>query len=371
MLKVDISDSGIGLSKEQIARLFQPFTQAEESTTRKFGGTGLGLTISQQLAKLLGGKIVVQSQLNQGSTFSLRVDMGPAGVTRMISDFSQVSTTANTASGDWQEIPLRGRILLAEDGRDNQRLISSHLRASGAQVVIAENGKLALDLVARETFDLILMDMQMPVMDGYTATAAIRAGGFTVPIIALTAFAMAEDRSKCTTSGCTDYLSKPIDRKLLLTTVQQYMNPSTSARSSKEDLQGSNSVQPAGDTITSSLLNYPGMKDIILEFVEGLPTQVQTIHDCIERNDLQELCRVIHQLRGAGGGYGFDQVTEPATRAEHSIRTQCSLDAIKAEVDSLIKIIERIDGFDARSDNPGTTSGTEVHHGTVSGLHRR
>jgi len=124
-------------------------------------------------------------------------------------------------------IVLRGRILLAEDGRDNQRLLCAHLHDCGAELVVAENGQIAVDLVAKSPFNLILMDMQMPVMDGYAAAAEMRRRGSTAPIIALTANAMAEDRKRSMASGCTDYLTKPIDREILLKTVRKYLDGAT------------------------------------------------------------------------------------------------------------------------------------------------
>jgi HPt (histidine-containing phosphotransfer) domain-containing protein len=172
------------------------------------------------------------------------------------------------------------------------------------------------------------------VMDGYTATAALREQGFTLPIIALTAYAMAEDRKKCMASGCTDYLSKPIDRELLLKTVSQHLTEIAPA--SVTDSPG----------IRSRLRGFPGMNPIIIEFVAGLPDRVRQLTDCLQRKDLDGLGHIVHQLRGAGGSYGFDDVTAPATQAEESIRNGESMEAITREVDSLVAIVRRIDGFD-------------------------
>jgi CheY-like chemotaxis protein len=141
----------------------------------------------------------------------------------MLSDSVETRVPSAAKGDSWQNIRLHGRILLAEDGRDNQRLLSMHLRACGARVVIAENGLIAVDLAMKSSFDLILMDMQMPVMDGYVAAAELRRRGFTAAIIALTAFAKAQERMKCVGSGCTDCLSKPIDRNILLKTLGQYL----------------------------------------------------------------------------------------------------------------------------------------------------
>src|SRR6202021_1372621 len=225
-LRVDVSDCGIGMNAEQIDRLFRPFAQADGSITRKFGGTGLGLTISRQLARLLGGDIDVKSTFGVGSTFTLRVEGGSFAGVEMLTELTESKLPPVTPVDKWKNVPLHGRILLVEDGLDNQRLLATHLRTCGAEVVLAENGQIAIDLVAKDPFDLILMDMQMPIMDGYTATAELRRTGCQMAIIALTAYAMAEDREKCAAAGCTDYLSKPIDRSVLLNAVSKYLKKS-------------------------------------------------------------------------------------------------------------------------------------------------
>jgi len=228
-LRFDVSDTGIGMSDEQIGKLFQPFTQVDSSSTRKFGGTGLGLTISKRLVEALGGKVQVRSVPGEGSTFSVTIDPGPLdGVplvwkTVPIAPLSPVVPSV-AASPTAPPVGLRGRVLLAEDGEDNQRLFTFLLRKAGAEVTAVENGQLALDAAvaaanAGRPFDVVLMDMQMPVMDGYTATRLLRERGFTQPIVALTAHAMSDDRGKCTEAGCNDYVRKPIERQTLLDAV--------------------------------------------------------------------------------------------------------------------------------------------------------
>jgi signal transduction histidine kinase/FixJ family two-component response regulator len=228
-LRIEIVDHGIGMTKDQIARLFVPFTQADTSTTRQFGGTGLGLTICKRLALLLGGDIHVVSAPGKGSTFAVTVAAGSLEGVRMLDRPTESEGVARKAArpADVQLGPLNCRVLLAEDGPDNQRLISFVLRKAGAEVTVAENGQLAVELAeaARDggtPFDLVLMDMQMPVLDGYDATRTLRAKGFTTPVIALTAHAMAGDREKCLAAGCDDYTTKPIDRKQLLEMVARW-----------------------------------------------------------------------------------------------------------------------------------------------------
>ncbi len=233
-LRIDVIDTGMGMSQEQAAKLFQPFTQADSSTARKFGGTGLGLTISKRLAKMLGGDISIKSSPGQGSTFSLTVATGPLDGTPMLENVMEavVENRQKTRAAVVPKVELDCHILLAEDGPDNQRLISFVLKKAGARVTIAKNGQVALDKAlaagaAGEPFEIILMDMQMPVMDGYTATGKLRKADYSGTIIALTADAMAEDGEKCRLAGCDDYLTKPINGELFLSTIAAYASTAT------------------------------------------------------------------------------------------------------------------------------------------------
>ncbi|HNQ23109.1 MAG TPA: PocR ligand-binding domain-containing protein [Phycisphaerae bacterium] len=236
VLQFDVVDTGVGMTQEQARKLFQPFTQADASTTRRFGGTGLGLAISKRFAEMLGGDIaVVQTAEGLGTHMRVTVATGPLqGVRRVSHAASEAAATSSPAppparSADAQE--LKGyRILLAEDGPDNRRLLSYFLSKAGAEVTLAENGRLAVDAVlaaeqAGTPYDAILMDMQMPVLDGYSATELLRRHGHGEPIIALTAHAMAADRDKCLHAGCTDYVSKPVDRDQLIRTIAAHLRP--------------------------------------------------------------------------------------------------------------------------------------------------
>jgi signal transduction histidine kinase/ActR/RegA family two-component response regulator len=228
-LRVDVIDRGIGMTPDQIRDLFSPFTQADTSTTRRFGGTGLGLTISKRLATLLGGAIVAESKPNRGSVFSVTVDTGPLDRVQMLERLTEAELERQEPSGSRAPVederpPLRLaglRLLLAEDGPDNQLLISYMLRQAGASVEIAENGRIACDMAlsawrGAAPFDVILMDMQMPEMDGYGASSLLRSEGYPGPIIALTAHAMTADREKCLSAGCNEYMAKPIDRASMI-----------------------------------------------------------------------------------------------------------------------------------------------------------
>ncbi|PHR95336.1 MAG: hypothetical protein COA78_30355 [Blastopirellula sp.] len=230
-LKIDVIDSGIGIAQDRIQQVFQPFTQADSSTTRQFGGTGLGLTISKRLANLLGGDISLTSTVGQGSTFSITIATGSLeGVQLVENQLNPVPQNIRTDRPATCDLPtsLYGyRILLAEDGVDNQRLIKFILSKAGAEVTIAENGKIAFEKANKaqaenRPFDVILMDMQMPIVDGYESTQRLRNQGYTGPIIALTAHAMSGDREKCLQAGCDDFLTKPIDRNKIIGLVHQY-----------------------------------------------------------------------------------------------------------------------------------------------------
>jgi signal transduction histidine kinase len=224
-LRVAVSDTGVGLTPTEQGRLFRPFSQADSSTTRRFGGTGLGLSISQRLATLLGGAITVQSSAGQGSTFtvSLRLETPPDVATVAA---GPIHLTAPEPDVVAPPRGLGGRVLVVEDVAVNRRLMAILLEALGATVTAANDGADAVErALAGDAFDLILMDMQMPVLDGYDATAALRRAGYAGPIVALTAHAMADDRARCLRVGCDDYLTKPIDRGALAAVVHRYLRP--------------------------------------------------------------------------------------------------------------------------------------------------
>ncbi|HMB96000.1 MAG TPA: ATP-binding protein [Tepidisphaeraceae bacterium] len=230
-LRVAVTDSGIGMTNEHVERLFRPFEQADTSTTRKHGGTGLGLSISRRLAELLDGNITVTSELSRGSTFLLNIDVGPL---RDVPMRSEKHFAPQPVSQQAAPTHLSARILLVEDGADNRKLIAHYLKSANVEVVTAENGvqgveKCLAALSDGKPFDIVLMDMQMPIMDGYNATATLRQRNYAGPIIALTAHAMPEDRQRCLDAGCSDYLTKPIPRQQLLQTCSQWMTQTRSA----------------------------------------------------------------------------------------------------------------------------------------------
>jgi CheY-like chemotaxis protein len=225
LLCVDVIDTGIGVTDAQRERLFSAFSQADASTSRLFGGTGLGLVISRRLAQLLGGDLHLASSGPNGSTFRVSISTGSLAGATMVESLEQIPAAAPSRRVPAAQVgpgPLAGRrILLAEDGPDNQRLIGFVLTKAGANVEIAGDGAVAVtkvmeSLASARPYDLVILDMQMPVLDGYGAARELRSRGVALPILALTAHAMEGDRSACIEAGCDEYETKPIDRPRLI-----------------------------------------------------------------------------------------------------------------------------------------------------------
>jgi signal transduction histidine kinase/CheY-like chemotaxis protein len=232
-----VRDTGIGMTPEQIVNLFTPFTQADASTTRRFGGTGLGLSISRSLAELMGGTLVVKSTPGAGSAFTFTLPTGRLDGVKLGDALRLPDSTPQTTPGTSAQPPADqraelcgSRILLVEDGQDNSRLIRWMLERAGAQVRVASDGRQAVNQLTGadgNKIDLVLMDMQMPVMDGYEATGTLRKLGWSKPIIALTAHSLSEDRQKCLDVGCDDFATKPVDRAALIQTCAAWLARST------------------------------------------------------------------------------------------------------------------------------------------------
>ncbi|MBI1361957.1 MAG: response regulator [Alphaproteobacteria bacterium] len=249
LLELVVSDTGIGMSEEQIARLFSDFTQADESTTRRFGGTGLGLSISRKLARLMGGDLSVESRIGVGSTFRLTIavselEAGDAALT-------PVSDSAGPQPREW----VGRRVLVTDDNAINRKVVQMFLKPLGVSVVEAENGEQALERLAAEPFDIVLMDVHMPVMDGREAVARMRASDAPwgrTPVIALTADAMDGDREKYLSAGMDGYVAKPIAQTELLAAMNHALHL---RRSGDPSVQPARAVERPGASGGRKLLN--------------------------------------------------------------------------------------------------------------------
>jgi len=298
-LDIAVKDTGIGMTAEQIDKLFRPFTQADVSTTRRFGGTGLGLYICKQLAERMGAHLEVSATPGQGSRFALCMTLeGDPPQVPMIDDaiaFRSDHDAAGMQEDRW--IPaLSGQVLLAEDGPHNQRLIGALVEATGAQLTIVDNGERAVEEALGGDYDLVLMDIQMPVMDGVTATRMLRDTGYQGPIIALTANVMRSDLERYRQAGCNDAMGKPIDRRRLYGAMARHLKTLGDVERPAE----------AEEKTAQVLQRLAG------EFRAELPDTVATIERLLATRQWAPLRSQVHALKGVAGSVGFPQLTRLA-----------------------------------------------------------
>lgn len=351
-----VIDTGIGMTDEQCEKIFEEFVQADSSVTRRFGGTGLGLAISKRLTEALGGDIVVSSVVGEGSTFEFCVDCGDIADVALIDDRTAAATMVTTLRAGAETLGLRfmpARVLVTDDTPANRQLVGLVLRKAGLEVDEAENGAQAIERVNTEHYDLMLMDMQMPVMDGFTATRKLREAGVEIPIFALTANVMQADRDRCEQAGCTGFLTKPIDIDKLLQSLAEILpldesapegprspNPEQELRTEDSDRASSptaadlvddalrmvenaldftpeESFKVAPQRLESSLpLEIPEFREIVVQFVEGVPAMMREMQDAWDRRDFPVLRELAHKLKGTGGTVGFAEFTSPASRLQ-------------------------------------------------------
>ena len=348
-LIVEVADTGIGIPAERLESIFEPFVQAEASTTRRFGGTGLGLTISRRFARLLGGDITVSSSPGAGSVFTLSLDPGPLeGVPLLLPE--QLAQPAEEAPS---EAPVRWhfrsqQVLVVDDGAENRELVRLVLEAEGLRVEEAGNGQIALDRVAGGHFDLVLMDMQMPVMDGFSATRRLREEGRTLPIVALTANAMKGFEQELLAAGCTAYLTKPVDIDRLLDTVAGILGAKPTsltpvelspAAPSSVSLPEDQTATPA--PVISRLAEHPRLRGVVRKFGLQLGERLAVIEEAQACLDYEQLAQLGHWLKGAAGTVGFDDLTEPARALEQAAKN-CDPTQVAAAVSAVRDLAQRL-----------------------------
>lgn len=337
ILEVKVIDTGIGLDEKQIAKVFDPFTQADTSTTRQYGGTGLGLHLSRQLAEHLGGTIKVESTRDVGSSFTLTVATGKIDKNNLLTRMPETQQQYGRNIFNEEHQPLRGHVLLTEDNIDNQRLVSMYLKKLGTKVTIANNGKEALDMVNQKDFDLILMDMQMPIMNGIDATKKLREFGYEKPIIALTANAMKDDIETSYQAGCSDFIAKPINQQMFLESISKYLEPAEL-------------TDEIATPISSSLLEEePELIDLIQRFVNKLPERIDEIKQHYDEKKWDSLRQNIHDLKGVSGNFGFEELYKIAQNIEFELLKE-NYGRISGRISELESMSKRIEaGLELKS----------------------
>lgn len=324
-LNIQVKDSGIGLTTEQQEKIFSPFTQADSSTSKKYGGTGLGLSLSSRLAEMLGGSIKVKSLLNVGSCFTLCIDPGNIAnhiLTNMTPIKNELSTTETKITATLQS--LSGSILLAEDNIHNQDLIAIYVSNTNASLDIANDGVEAVELATKKEYDLILMDMQMPNMDGIEAIKRLRENGYTKPISALTANAMQQDKELFSNAGSNDFLSKPIDENAFYLLLEKYLP--------YKDINSKENY------ISSIEAEIPAIQKIQNKFLKELPEKLTEINNAVDNYDLDKLGALLHSLNGVSGNLGFEQIMMATIEAEAEL-TSSDDAVVKMKIKHLTHVI--------------------------------
>ena len=371
-LRIEVSDTGIGMTQTQANAVFNPFVQADSSITRRFGGTGLGLTISKRFAEALGGDITVRSEAGKGSTFIVSIPASAAEGSVML---EPDAIMADLLIDDQQKecvwhFPL-SRVLVVDDGDENRELLEVVLADVGLEVETAVDGKDGLDKALAGSYDIILMDVQMPKMDGYTSVRLMRESGIKIPVYALTAHAMKGAEEECLQAGYSGYMPKPIDIDLLLNHLAKELGGSAeenkqdskmlplstdegSSDSTKDNLvpilspEINNSVEPVAEPQASRLPIRSALSDgtnkfqkLIDKFIVRLNQKQQEIHAVIEVEDYSELEDLAHWLKGSAGSIGFHDFTEPAAELEKAARLKDhhSIVEIMTGIDALIDAI--------------------------------
>jgi CheY-like chemotaxis protein/anti-sigma regulatory factor (Ser/Thr protein kinase) len=336
ILAIEVADSGRGIVAEDLERIFEKFTQSGSGRFSSLG-TGLGLPISRNLARMLGGNIEVSSAVGRGSTFKVHFDAGAEADVEWIEplDFDPWSSAVTRYLEDESNAGADMRILVVDDNRENVRILQFLLADIGAEVDEASDGREGVDAVfdaesRGRPYDMVLMDMSMPVLDGYGATRELRERGSQVHVVALTAFAMSGDEERCLNAGCNQYLTKPIMTNRLIDALKAVKRRSRPAP-----------VENQTQTRASDFSSDPAMAKLVAEYASHFERTAHTIREAFETQDAQAISKIAHRLRGTAASYGFPAVGEAAARCEEVIRAGCSWPEAEAGATALIDALVR------------------------------
>ena len=357
VLRFSVTDQGIGLTQKQQNVLFQSFTQVDMSNTRLYGGTGLGLVISKNLAEMMSGTVGVESEFGKGSTFWFTARFGRGSIRynndTYKNDFSPKPNFSGTvmeakAALEKLEIISGARVLLVEDNEINQEVAIDLLVGAGLVVELAENGRLALEKVASKPYDLILMDMLMPEMDGLTATREIRKNKRfkDLPIVAMTANAMPSDREQCLQAGMNDHLAKPVVPSQLYAMLSKWIKPSCNKVVPSLETMTESAPTPAilledipGINVEIGMNQVMGKRDlyyrILHKFVANYTDVVEQIRACLDKHEYENAHRLAHTLKGVCGAIGATELQEQVAKLDKAIKQEDTLD----QIDDLLEII--------------------------------
>ncbi len=356
LLHIAVEDTGIGIEHKAQENIFKSFTQADSSTTRKYGGTGLGLAITKQLMECMGGRVTLESTPGQGSTFTLMIpaktvsnETIPSGEINLTSpEKSTLSTTLtqkpNTKEQETDNIKcFHGKVLVAEDNEVNQKLITILLKQRQINLHVVENGREALNKIQQESYDLVLMDMQMPVMDGFAAVQEIRKMGYKIPIVALTAHTTEEKINKMKQAGCDNYLIKPLQQTKLQKILEQYLQPANSQNTNTNtdtDTDTNTKTQnipqynpnatdnKTQNKIISSLADDPDMLPVIEVFLQDVEVIMAKLQQALNQTNLDKLAELAHELKGSSSSAGFNVIFNKALDMENLAKQQ-QIDKVK------------------------------------------
>ncbi len=350
-IEIDITDTGMGMAADKLDSIFEPFVQADSSVTRQFGGTGLGLAISRKFARAMGGDTTVRSEPGKGSTFTVTIDPGSLDGIKLL-QAGEIMETLESASTAPQ-IRWRfdaAKILVVDDGVENRELVKLVLEEAGLRVDEAENGQIGVEKALNGDYALILMDIQMPVMDGYTATSHLREQGITIPIFALTANAMKGFEHKVEAAGFSGYLTKPVDVDILMQTLADLLGAEQIEIVNTGPELVSHNESPPADTISQIdgppiISRFPGddprYRAIIQKFASTLQEKLTAIDHANQTQNYDELAKLAHWLKGSGGTVGFSAFTEPARHLEKLAKSK-SADDITAVIATLRSLAQRL-----------------------------